>query len=157
MDTEVHQLGRPHVDECLLPSIIETIMLVHGHPSHPNATRLTPLVAVAFSHRAPHTATVTRLLLAPACRAPHLHHLLLSPARRAPRAGGGNACMSPLAARSHPDDGNRPGPASPLLRCKCIFQVFHMYVAIVTYGCCKSRSGCCIFCKCFQRYVASVC
>jgi hypothetical protein len=149
MDTEVHQLGRPHVDECLLPSIIETIMLVHGHPSHPNATRLTPLVAVAFSHRAPHTATVTRLLLAPACRAPHLRHLLLSPARRAPRAGGGDACMSPLAAGSHPDDRNRPAPASPPLYCKCIFQVFQMYVAIVTYGYCKNRSGCYIFCKCF--------
>jgi hypothetical protein len=33
------------------------------------------------------------------------------------------------------------------------------YVAIVKYGCCKSRSGYCtycIFCKC-QRYVANVC
>jgi hypothetical protein len=25
-----------------------------------------------------------------------------------------------------------------------VFQMFHMYVASVSYGCCKSRSGCCI-------------
>jgi hypothetical protein len=25
-----------------------------------------------------------------------------------------------------------------------------MYVASVSYGCCKSRSGCCICCKCFR-------
>ena len=41
----------------------------------------------------------------------------------------------------------------PSLCCKCMFQVFQSYTAIVTYGCCKNRSGCCtccIFCKCFR-------
>jgi hypothetical protein len=44
--------------------------------------------------------------------------------------------------------------------CKRMFQLFYMfqmYVASVSYGCCKSRSGCYINCKCFQRHVASVC
>ena len=28
-----------------------------------------------------------------------------------------------------------------------VFQLFHMYVSIVSCGCCKSRSGCCICCN----------
>jgi hypothetical protein len=43
--------------------------------------------------------------------------------------------------------------------CKCMFEVFQMfqrYVASVSYGCCKSRSECCIYCKVFHMYVASV-
>jgi hypothetical protein len=42
---------------------------------------------------------------------------------------------------------NWPRP-SPVMCCKCMFQVFQRYVAIVTYGCWKSRSECftcCIF------------
>ena len=41
--------------------------------------------------------------------------------------------------------------------CKHIFQVFqmfHRYAASVSYGCCKSRSGCCIW---LYTYVASFC
>ena len=34
--------------------------------------------------------------------------------------------------------------------CKHMFQVFQRYVVSVSYGCCKSRSGCCICCKCFR-------
>jgi hypothetical protein len=42
-------------------------------------------------------------------------------------------------------DRPRPPPC-----CRCMFQVFqmfHRYVASVSYGCCKSRSGCCIYCN----------
>jgi hypothetical protein len=35
--------------------------------------------------------------------------------------------------------------------CKRIFQVFHMHVAGVSYGCCKSRSRCCIYCNGYTR------
>jgi hypothetical protein len=41
--------------------------------------------------------------------------------------------------------------------CKYMFQIFHLfqkYVASVLSGCCKSRSGCCIYCN---SYVTSVC
>jgi hypothetical protein len=41
-----------------------------------------------------------------------------------------------------------------------VFQVFHRYLAIVSYGCCKSRSRCCIYgngCTCMlQRSVFNV-
>jgi hypothetical protein len=41
-----------------------------------------------------------------------------------------------------------------------VFQMFHMYIASVLCGCCKSRSGCCICCKCFggmlQAFVQNV-
>ena len=39
------------------------------------------------------------------------------------------------------------------LCCKCMlkcFRCYHMYAASVSYGYCKSRSGCCICCKCFR-------
>ena len=43
---------------------------------------------------------------------------------------------------------------------RCMFQVFHMfqrYVASVSYGCCKSGSGCCIWCNgCTRVLQASV-
>ena len=41
--------------------------------------------------------------------------------------------------------------------CKCmfqVFQVFHMHVASVSCGCCKSRSGCCI---CFAMAIHVCC
>jgi hypothetical protein len=59
-------------------------------------------------------------------------------------AGGGGARAPPLAVGSDPDGRNRSAPASPSLRCKCIFQVFQSfqrYVAVVSDGCNKSRSG----------------
>jgi hypothetical protein len=41
-----------------------------------------------------------------------------------------------------------------------VFQIFQRYVASVLHGCCKSRSGCYIRCKCFigmlQRLFQSV-
>ena len=41
-----------------------------------------------------------------------------------------------------------------------VFQMFQRYVTSVSYGCCKSTSGCCICCKCFtgmlQTFVQSV-
>jgi hypothetical protein len=66
--------------------------------------------------------------------------------RARPDASG--ARVLPLAASSHPDGQNRPAQASPSLCCKCMYQVFQRYVAIVSYGCCKSRSDTCF--KCFR-------
>jgi hypothetical protein len=47
------------------------------------------------------------------------------------------------AAGSHPVGRNRPAQASLLLSCKYMFQLFQTFqrhIAIVSYGCCKSRS-----------------
>ena len=35
--------------------------------------------------------------------------------------------------------------------CKRVFQVFHTYVISVLFGCCKSRSRCCICCYDYTR------
>jgi hypothetical protein len=145
--------------------------------------RLTLFVVAAFSTVHP---TLRRslarsslpLVARPTCRSllSPLSHLSRAPSaprsslQRASRRPPGRAKRAVLVVvalarhRSPPDltsttgiDWPRP---SPPLRCKCMLQVFQMYVAIVTYGCCKSRSECytcCIFCKCLQRYVASVC
>jgi hypothetical protein len=42
---------------------------------------------------------------------------------------------------------------------KCMFQMCHMYVASVSFGCCKTRSGCCINMQVFQvfSYVCCKC
>jgi hypothetical protein len=38
-----------------------------------------------------------------------------------------------------------------------VFQLFYMYVSSVSYGCCKSRLGCCIGCmRMLQAHVSSV-
>ena len=57
-----------------------------------------------------------------------------------------------------PDMVAAPTTVSHLTCCKRMFLVFQMflrYVAGVSYGCCKSRPGCCICYKVFQRLVAS--
>jgi hypothetical protein len=42
--------------------------------------------------------------------------------------------------------------------CKFIFQMFQSYVAIVSCGCCKSRSRCCNSCTCMlQAFVLFIC
>ena len=55
----------------------------------------------------------------------------------------GGARAQPLAAGSHLVTRNRPVQAStPMLQCMFqLFQTFQRHVAIVSYGCCKSRSG----------------
>jgi hypothetical protein len=139
------------------------------------------------SHHVVHPASLARLLLAPARHAPHLRRLLLAslshrlrtppaprssllpyatppalsrsmrrPPSRAKAGGGGGARMPPDPTQMAGIDWPRP---FPLLCLKCMFQVFQRYIAMVTYGCCKSRSECCTCCKfykCFQMYVASV-
>jgi hypothetical protein len=59
-----------------------------------------------------------------------------------------------LACRRLPPRGwNQPASASPPICSKCMFQMFQRYVASILYGCCKSRSRCCICCKCFRGMV----
>ena len=51
---------------------------------------------------------------------------------------------------------SQPRPLSPYV-CKCMFQLFQMFqrhVAIVSYGCCKSRLGTLHMLQVFQRHVA---
>jgi len=80
----------------------------------------------------------------------------------------------PLTTGAHPDGQNQPAQASLSLCCKCMFQVFQAfqrYVAIISYGCCKSRSRMFAhvasvletYCNClfkmfhlFKSYVASI-
>ena len=66
-------------------------------------------------------------------------------------AGGGGARAPPLAAGS---DSGLPYIAKHIFQ---VFQMFNMYVTSVLYGCCKSRSRCCICCNgCTHILQASV-
>jgi hypothetical protein len=64
--------------------------------------------------------------------------------------GTGGARAPALAGGSHPDGWNRLAPVSLPLYCKC------MYVANVSYGCCKSRLRCCIYCCGYIRMLQSI-
>jgi hypothetical protein len=57
-----------------------------------------------------------------------------------------------------PQGRDQPSSTSPPICCKYTFQVFEMfqrYVTGVSYGCCKSRLGCYICCKCLRGMLQS--
>jgi hypothetical protein len=53
---------------------------------------------------------------------------------------------------------DRPRLPSPMLQCIFqVFQSFQMYVAVVSYGCCKNRLGMLHMLQVFQKHVVSIC
>jgi hypothetical protein len=121
----------------------------------------------------PHPTLLT--LLAPARRAPHLCHrarrpplmVLVVPSRVSswsPPSQGHPRAQPVLVVLVRCRSASAPTPRLKSTVLVSPSPMLQIYVSSVSYGCRKSRSGCCIYYKCFrcmlqvfQRHVASVC